>query len=85
MRCLLISHLWIQSKFHLSYISYGSRLEANSKLGHLNHVPLLHMNYTIMNARETPTLRTFRKYILQLKHDIVIAMSSNRPVIGEKQ
>lgn len=56
-------------------MSYGSHLEANSKLGHLDHVPLLHKNYTIMNAHETPTLRTFKKCILQLKHDIVIAMS----------
>ena len=50
------------------------------------HVVLLHQNNTIMNAHKTPILKKLTLYItkaLQLKHNIVIAMSSNQPTIGE--
>jgi hypothetical protein len=45
-------------------------------------------NNTIMNAHKTPFESFQTLYItmvLQIKHNIVIAMSSNHPTIGEKQ
>jgi hypothetical protein len=46
-------------------------------------------NNTIMNAHETPILRTFKLFYitkaLQLKHNTVIAMSLNHLTIGVKQ
>ena len=53
------------------------------------HVPLVHKNITNMNAHETISIENFQTlYVtraLQLEHNIVIAMSSNHPAIGEKQ
>ena len=58
-------------------------------VGLVYHVSRLHKNNTITNARETLVLRNFQTLYItkvsQLKHNVVIATSSNHLAIGEKQ